>query len=114
MNRQLIADDVARDLKAAEAAIDEALRRAADLMSRLPSARLQARVSAVVGQGAFDKAAETVSVLTQARRRIVETHEELHRTRTLLRIPQRASGGDDDKPPQTTGAALRAVESDAA
>ena len=113
MNRQQIAAEVAKDLKAAEAAIDEALRRTAELVGRLPQARIQARMSAVVGQDAFDKAAATVSVLTQARRHIVETHQELFKTQLEMRIPTLANGPGDDKPPETTGV-LRVVEPRAA
>jgi hypothetical protein len=102
MRRRELAAEVAKDLWAAEAAIDEALSRTAALMGRLPKFRIEARISAVVGQGAFDRASETIAMLTSARRQIVETHHELHKSQLELRIPTSAIGPGDTKP-DTTG-----------
>jgi hypothetical protein len=99
MKRQELAVDVAKDLWAAERAIDEALCLTAALVGRLPRFRLDARISAVVGQGAFDRAAETVAMLTQARRQIVETHHELHKSQLELGIRTISAGDSNEKPP---------------
>ncbi len=68
---------VADDLFAAEAAIDNALAAAARLTGAMTEARMEANVSAVVGQDAFDGVSETLAALTSARRSIVRTHNGL-------------------------------------
>lgn len=110
MKRHELAAEVAKDLWAAEAAIDEALSRTAALMGRLPKFRVEARISAVVGQSAFDKAAETIAMLTSARRQIVETHHELHKTQLELRIPTIMDGNNMDKPSTIAAHSLRVVK----
>lgn len=57
MNRLVIGGSLSARLHAAEAAVDRALADAAGLAAALPVARLDAALSAVAGQKAFDEAA---------------------------------------------------------
>jgi len=79
-NRRQAAQKVADSLFAAEDAIDAALARAAELNRTLVAARNEARVSAIVGQDAFEVAATTFAALASARAGIVETHKRLSET----------------------------------
>ncbi len=54
MKRKILGHQVADQLFAAEAAIDGALSAVATLTAMLPNARIEARLSAVVGQGVFE------------------------------------------------------------
>ena len=75
--RRLIADQVASSLFEAETAIDAALAKAAQLAGVMPGLRHEAGLSALVGQGAVERASEAYAMLAQARRAICETHKEL-------------------------------------
>lgn len=75
--RRMIADQVAASLFEAETAIDTALAKAAQLAGVMPGLRQEAGLSALVGQGAVERASETYAALAQARRAICETHKEL-------------------------------------
>ncbi len=77
MDRTLIAQGVANKLFATEKAIDAAIAEAAGLLGGMSEARAELRVSAVVGDDATRKIAETISQLTEARRAIIEAHREL-------------------------------------
>jgi hypothetical protein len=99
--RQEVAQKVANHLYAVEAAIDIALTRAAELNAAMPMARSEARLSAIIGQDAFDRAAETFTALVQARRRIVETHESLDQTRARIGLREVAAGDGEEKIPFT-------------
>lgn len=91
--RQGVAQKVADRLFAVEAAIDEALTRAAELTAAMPQARTEARLPAIVGQDALDRATEAFVALVNARRHIVETHKSLDITRAEIGL-QEVSGGD--------------------
>ena len=82
--RQVVAQKVADRLFALEDAIDVALTRAAELNASMPEARGEARLPAMIGQNALDKAAETFTSLVQARRRVVETHQSLDEARVQI------------------------------
>lgn len=82
--RQVVAQKVADRLFALEDAIDVALTRAAELNASMPEARGEARLPAMIGQDALDKAAETFTSLVQARRRVVETHQSLDEARVQI------------------------------
>lgn len=75
--RRLIADQVAASLFEAEAAIDAALAKTADLAGVMPSLRAEAGLSALVGQEAVEWTSKSLSNLAKARRAIVEAHKEL-------------------------------------
>lgn len=63
-----------RILRDIEDALDSVIVLQGQLVSFLPQARKDAGLSAVFGQGLFDNASELLSDLTQARRRVVDTH----------------------------------------
>ena len=75
--RRLVADQVAASLFEAEAAIDAALAKAAALAGIMPGLRAEAGISALIGQGAVERAGEAFTALATARRAICETHMEL-------------------------------------
>jgi hypothetical protein len=95
--RQEVAQKVADHLFAVEAAIDIALTRAAELNAAMPMARSEARLSAIVGQDSFDRAAEAFTALVEARRRIVETHQSLDQTRASMGLREVAAGDPQEK-----------------
>ena len=76
-DRRNAAMKVAASLFAAEAAIDAALARAAELNGVMVTARTEAGLSALVGQDAFEVASAAFAALTRARCDIVETHKRL-------------------------------------
>lgn len=65
---------VAAKLHAAEEAIDLAIIKLSELNSELPSARIEAKLSATVCQPAFDLSAQALQSLVQCRRQTVEAH----------------------------------------
>lgn len=93
-----IARNVATHLLATEEAIDAAIACAAGLVGYMPIARQETHVSAAVGQPAFEQAIATMTMLGEARRRIVETHQSLAESGRQARIPERNFGGFVDKP----------------
>jgi uncharacterized protein YPO0396 len=96
--RHAAAIKVAESLFAAEDAIDEAVARVAELSSTLATARMEARLSAVVGQDAFDGAASALAALSRARRDIVETHNSLSDAKVQIGL-RVMSVGELGKPP---------------
>jgi hypothetical protein len=95
--RQAAAQKVADRLFAVENAIDIALTRAAELTAAMPMARAEARLPAMVGQAALDRAAEAFSALVEARRRIVETHDQLDATRLQIGLKEVDAGDTEPK-----------------
>jgi hypothetical protein len=105
--RQAVAQKVADRLFAVESAIDLALTRAAELNAAMPQARADARRPALIGQSAFDRAAEAFTALVEARRRIVATHASLDEARLQIGLKEVASGDGVPKvPPGFTEGAL--------
>ncbi len=102
-----IAHRVAEQLFSTEAAIDAALTQAAKLAGLMPSIREDARLSAIVGQDALERAIEVVSALGAARRQIVETHKQLSVTQREIGLGHVAFGGGTFKPNFAAG--LKAV-----
>ena len=97
--RQEIAQELAERLFEAECAIDIALARAAELTAAMPQARTRARLPAMLGQDALDRASEAVVALVEARRRIVETHKSLDEVRQQIGLHEVASGDSVPKVP---------------
>lgn len=97
-NRVDIARQVADQLFAAETAIDTALTKTAALAGLMPSVREDARLSALVGQSALERAIEAISALGEARRKIVETHKQLSITQKQMGLGPLNFGGWVDKP----------------
>ncbi|HEX8642516.1 MAG TPA: hypothetical protein VF702_01225 [Allosphingosinicella sp.] len=94
-NRRDAAIKVVNSLYAAEAAIDAALARAAELNTTLVNARIEARLSAIVGQDAFQGAADAFAALARARADIVETHNRLDETRVQIGLRTLMTGDSD-------------------
>jgi hypothetical protein len=97
-NRRDAAMKVAESLFAAEEAIDAALARAAEFNATLVTARQDAKLSAIVGQDAFEVSASAFAALARARADIVETHKRLSETQTQIGLST-VSFGDNGKPP---------------
>lgn len=96
---QDVAQKVADRLFAVENAIDVALTRTAELNAAMPAARIEARLPALVGQAALDRAAATFAALVEARRRIVETHELLDQARAQIGLREVDAGDMTPKVP---------------
>lgn len=103
-HRQEVGRQVAAQLFATERAIDQALAEAAALAGLMPSARTDARLSAIVGQTAIARAAKAVSALVKARQNIVETHQALSDVQGQLGLQTVSYGSYFDKPPMATRA----------
>lgn len=106
--RRAAAMKVAESLFAAEEAIDVALARVADLNGTLAMARLEARLSAVVGQEAFEGAASAFAALSRARHDIVDTHSRLSETKVEIGL-RAVAIGDQGKPVLADARHLRVV-----
>ncbi len=105
MKRTEAARAGAEKLMRAEAAIDAALRETAELMGLLPSLRLEARLSAVIGQQAVANLGETLAYIVSARRTIIEAHGALNTVRTQIGCGALAAGDMDkgEDVPRTSG-----------
>ena len=115
--RRMVAEQIATALFEAEAAIDAALSKTAQLTGVMPALRSKAGLSAIVGQGAVDRATQAVMALADARRAIVETHKELSIAKEQVGLGAVMVDTGGDKPPTglATGARrLRAVAGDRA
>lgn len=97
MKRRIMAQQVAQQLFETEAAIDQALGKIAGLAGLLPHARMESRLSAVVGQSAFESIARSLTALTEARREIVDTHHRLVDMQNEVGL-RHVSFGEQDKP----------------
>jgi hypothetical protein len=106
--RRLIADQVAATLFDAETAIDAALGKTAAFAGVMPSMRVEAGLSALVGQGAFEWASKSITALTEARRAIIEAHKELSVAQKQIGLGA-VMYGDPDKPEDPGVRALHAV-----
>lgn len=95
--RQAIAQTVAERLFAAETALDIALVRIAELNAALPLARLDARISAVVGQEAIQSSASAMMLVAETREKIVATHANLKQVSDDIGLRE-VSYGDLVKP----------------
>jgi hypothetical protein len=91
------AQSVADHLFAAEAALDEAIRCTAVLAGALPVARLDAKISAVVGQDAFAGVSRTMTVLTDARGELLRTHDALDEAKNRVGLRHIAFGDTQDE-----------------
>ena len=107
--RRDAAERLATRLFATEKAVDEAIRRMADLTGYMPTARTDAKLSAVFGQEAISQAAATLSALVGARGQLVATHNRLAETRDQIGLQAMAMGSDDMKPPVQAKAQNEAI-----
>lgn len=98
-DRRSAAIKVAESLFAAEKAIDNALARAAELNGNMVTARTEAKLSAVVGQDAFEVSAAAFAALARARCDIVETHKRLDAAKIQMGLRTLAVG-ETKQPPE--------------
>lgn len=102
MTRQRIGEALAGRLYAAELAIDQALAEIAALTATLPAARVEARISATCGQGAFEGVVAALTALVEARGHLGQTHRTLGAVARSLGLAALAAGPVDkpgDRPP---------------
>jgi hypothetical protein len=97
--RQAVARTIAAPLLATEHAIDEALAQAGTLATAMAQGRTVAKLPAMVGQDVFESLGAAMTALFEARRRMVEAHAALDRTREYLRMPETSYGDMSPKPP---------------
>ncbi|MDF0545001.1 MULTISPECIES: hypothetical protein [Sphingobium] len=90
--RQSIAKHVAERLFAAEEAIDIAAARIAELNAALPIARLDARLSAMIGQDAIQSSASAMLLMAETRQKIVTTHANLKQASDAIGLPETSYG----------------------
>ncbi len=93
-DRLAAASSVANHLFALEDAIDTALAKAGELTASIPAARTQARLSAVVGQDAFEQVAASLSRLVEARKHIIDAHHHLAETRDQMGLRKIMAAGE--------------------
>jgi len=98
IERRTAARKIAANLFALEEALDIALAQAGGLAATLPTARAEARVSAVVGQEAIGSTAEALSLLVQARAKVIEAHHHLQETRIQMGLREVSVGDILPKP----------------
>ena len=97
--RRLVAEQIAGALFEAEAAIDAALAKTAQLTGVMPMLRAQAGASAMIGQEAVERASQAIAALAEARRAIVETHRELSAAQVQMGLGSVMVGEGGVKPP---------------
>ena len=97
--RRMVAEQIASALFEAEAAIDAALSKTAQLTGVMPALRGKAGLSALIGQGAVERATQAVMALADARRAIVETHKELSEAQHQIGLGAVMTSTGGDKPP---------------
>lgn len=107
--RRLAAEQVAGALFEAEAAIDEALSKTAQLTGVMPAMRKAAGASALIGQGAVERASEAIMALAEARRAIVEAHKELSIAQSHMGLGAITLNGDPGPKPPPMGAETEQV-----
>lgn len=97
LERREAAARVAEKLFRAEVSIDLAIAAVAELLGELPTARMAAGVSAMVGQPAFDHAARSLASLSGARAAMIAVHEELSSTHRRIGLGTFAAGPFQEK-----------------
>lgn len=102
--RREAANLVAEKLFAVEAAIDAAVRAAAELTASMPTAAGIANLSTCIGQDALMAAMETTQQLVQARAKIISTHEALRETQISIGLGQVGFNDLSGCPPKTASA----------
>jgi hypothetical protein len=116
--RRMVAEQIAGALFEAEAAIDAAISKTAQLTGVMPALRGRAGASALIGQDAVEHASQAIMALAEARRAIVETHKGLSVAQEQVGLGAIAlDTGSGDKPPTSAslgGRRFRAVADDRA
>lgn len=89
MEKALVAQRVANTLFATENAVDAAILSATHLMGGLMEARQELGINAVLGTAAVMKCAQAISALTDARKAVADTHNQLSEVKLRLGIRTR-------------------------
>ena len=97
--RRMVVEQIASVLFEAEAAIDMAISKTATLAGAVPALRQAAGASAMIGQGAVERASQAIMALAEARRAVVEAHKELTVAKGQIGLGAVAIDGGGDKPP---------------
>lgn len=95
MEKLLVAKGVADKLIKAEVSVDQAILDTTALLGGMVGARMDLKISAVVGDEAANKVAAAIAALTEARQAVVAAHKELDETRLRLGIRTKLGGGYD-------------------
>jgi hypothetical protein len=104
--RTRAATKVASQLIPTETAIDDAVAQISALTTVMLSARVEAELSAVVGQSAFDHVGEATRMLFQARSHIVQAHQHLAETKIQIGLRTVGLGDGTECPPMKGSAAM--------
>lgn len=96
--RRAAAEKIATALLESERSVDGAVARTAALVGAMPAARMEAGLSATVGQEAIDRAMEALAALAQARRALVAAHEALHDVQVRIGLREFNFGSLGEKP----------------
>ena len=96
MKRRIVAEQLASQLFNTEEAVDTTLALMGDLIAAMPRARLEAGVSAGVGQQAVDHVLEAASGMAHVRRSLIAAHGALAvaKDQVGLRRVTLVGGGD--------------------
>jgi hypothetical protein len=109
VERALVAQKVANELFATEAAIDDAIAHTSKLVGELMTARREMGLSAVVGGEAVSKATEAMTALAAARSAVVLAHNELAETKLRVGVRTKMAGIEDKGATSSAPADLRRV-----
>jgi phosphoglycerate-specific signal transduction histidine kinase len=93
---------VAKQLFESEAAIDRALTAIARLQAVLPEARMEANLSATVGQGVIEQVGRALTAMVRVRSAIVDVHSKLDGLKTDIGLRQLSMSGGMAKPGKET------------
>ncbi len=100
--RSNIGHSVAKQVRATEIAFDRAIAEAGRLVTLMADGRIEARISAVVGQDALTGVTVALSTIADARGSLVSAHGRLAAAADSVNIPYQLSGPEmkpeDDRP----------------
>lgn len=97
--RLVAAERIAAELHEAEHAVDQAIVKIAQLAATLPIARIDTKMSAIVGQEAVAKVTQAVAAAGQVRQMMTEAHQALGETQKQVGLGARMFGAGLNKPP---------------
>lgn len=97
MKRRIVAEHLAARLFTAEEAVDNTLAAMGELIAAMPRARLDARLSAGVGQQAVDHVMEAASNLADVRRSLIAAHGALSEAKDQIGLRRVTLVGGGDK-----------------
>jgi hypothetical protein len=98
MKRRIVAEQLAGRLFTTEEAVDTTLALMGDLIAAMPRARLEAGLSAGVGQQAVDHVLQAASGMAYARRSLIAAHGALAEAKDQVGLRRVTLVGGGDKP----------------